>query len=202
VRIDQPPDNFQYRKSSPRVPFRAVAISEEGEPVTDVEVRVNGRPVRFEGKPADDAWSESNRTWTRSQWISLKEGLNTIVFFARTRRASSVEARVSGTYTSVPVSHPVVVRVAKPYLGLIPDQRNVFKTGAYLLGTHFGSPAEKAGIRSNDRLDVFNGRTIRTWEDYKAALGLCRPGQTVKLDVVRVTTPMSFTIVIGTGDED
>jgi hypothetical protein len=202
VRIDEPPENFQFRQSTNRFRLRAVATSEDGEPVTDVEVRVNGRPVPFHGKDSENAWSESTRSWTRTQWITLDEGLNTIVFFARTRRASSLEAVVRGTYARASLPPSPVAKQARPYLGLIPNPKKAFDTGVYLFGTRLDSPAARAGVRANDRLDVFNGRPVRTWEDYRIALSACRPGQRVKLDVVRVTTPMSFTVIVGTGHED
>jgi serine/threonine protein kinase len=89
------------------------------------------------------------------------------------------------------------------YLGLIPDPTKGFlDTGAWLAGAHYRSPAGKAGIKGNDILRWFNGREIRTWEDYKSALAQCRPGQTVEVSVARAGNLIPFRITLGAGKED
>ncbi len=57
----------------------------------------------------------------------------------------------------------------------------------------FGSPAEKAGIRSGDRIVEFNDVLIRNPEDLLGAVESTRAGDTVRVRVIRNGKPMNFT---------
>jgi S1-C subfamily serine protease len=52
-------------------------------------------------------------------------------------------------------------------------------------GVRAGSPAEKAGLQAGDILVGFAGKTIRSIEEYTAALGESNPGDVVELKVDR-----------------
>jgi S1-C subfamily serine protease len=52
-------------------------------------------------------------------------------------------------------------------------------------GVRAGSPAEKAGLQAGDILVGFAGKTIRSIEEYTAALGEANPGDVVELKVDR-----------------
>jgi aminopeptidase YwaD len=72
-----------------------------------------------------------------------------------------------------------------PYLGTIPDFGGSDERGVLLQGVRVDSPAEKAGLRSGDRIVEFDGAPIANLEEYAGLLFAARPGQRVEIVVVR-----------------
>jgi hypothetical protein len=200
-----------------------VAESRDPTPIKAVELFVGGQRVREpRRKVGEYGWNEKTRQFTRKQWIELEEGENPIEVWAESESGESSK-RMWATVTYEPpprvripntVTYEPPPRVAKitqpnnqqvleqPFLGLIPNKKLDFvKSGVYL-GVHPGSPADKEGIKYGDMLIEFNGRSIRTWSDYKAALRLCRPGDRVKVVVSRVNRAITFPITLVAGKED
>lgn len=60
-----------------------------------------------------------------------------------------------------------------------------------------GGPAEKAGLRSGDVLLEMDGKRIGTTEEYREKLGTIRPGDRVKLTVVRNGNDLILEVVAG-----
>jgi hypothetical protein len=205
ITILKPEPEFRSHQFTNTIALEVVATPQDREPVTSMEILVNGRPIPDTGKGIVNEWSEATQKWTRRQSISLREGKNTIVAVAKNRQSTSEGIVVEGTYI---VKHvrplPDIARpIEKAYLGLIPEPTMAFlTTGVWLQTAHNDSPAQKAGIRGKDILSRFNGRDIRTWPDYKAALEQCRPGQSVQVEVRRSGNPKTFTITLGVGKED
>lgn len=56
-----------------------------------------------------------------------------------------------------------------------------------------GSPAEKSGIRPGDRVLGLNGSKVETPEDLVRVMGSTRPGETVRIRVLRGTETMALT---------
>lgn len=73
---------------------------------------------------------------------------------------------------------------AKASLGTIPEY-GAGIVGVLIGGVRAGSPAEKAGLQAGDVLVGFAGKTIRSIEEYTAALGGANPGDVVELKVDR-----------------
>jgi Zn-dependent M28 family amino/carboxypeptidase len=73
---------------------------------------------------------------------------------------------------------------AKASLGTIPEY-GAGVIGVLVGGVRAGSPAEKAGLQAGDILVGFAGKTIRSIEEYTAALGEANPGDVVELKVDR-----------------
>ncbi|HEY3358090.1 MAG TPA: M20/M25/M40 family metallo-hydrolase, partial [Polyangia bacterium] len=73
-----------------------------------------------------------------------------------------------------------------PYLGTIPDFGEA-KAGAgvKLSGVRKGSPAEKAGLQAGDVLVKLGDTRLRNLEEYAIALRQRKPGDVVKLTVLR-----------------
>ncbi|RMG08765.1 MAG: M20/M25/M40 family metallo-hydrolase [Planctomycetota bacterium] len=69
--------------------------------------------------------------------------------------------------------------------GSIPNYASEGIEGVLLDGAREGSPAAEAGIRKGDVLVEFNGRKIVTIHDFVNALRLAKPGQRVKVIVLR-----------------
>jgi hypothetical protein len=177
-------------------------------------------------------WTEETRKWSRQQWITLKNGENLIEVSARNPSAKSKQLSVRVTYEPSlarpllgvrptpaapgmdyeakpsqvrkgPSYRPALEASQPAYLGLVPNPKMSFvSSGVWLGGAHYGSPAYKSGIKGGDVLSRFNGRDIRSWNDYKAALRPCRPGQTVAVEVMRVGRGTNFNITLEAGEED
>ena len=70
------------------------------------------------------------------------------------------------------------------YFGSIPSYDDSDK-GVKLTGVRDGSPAEKAGLKANDVIIKFGGKTIGTIYDYTEQLGNYKPGDMVDVVVKR-----------------
>ena len=80
----------------------------------------------------------------------------------------------------------------KPYLGIVgqtlPESyRSYFKwpEGVYVSEITSGSPAELAGVQTDDIIIAFNGKTITTMEELQAAIAACKVGDQVTVTVAR-----------------
>ncbi len=71
------------------------------------------------------------------------------------------------------------------YFGSIPNYAQEGLQGVLLDGAREGTPAAKAGVQKGDVIVEFAGQQVRTIQDYVNALRLSRPGQTVKVVVLR-----------------
>ncbi len=77
-----------------------------------------------------------------------------------------------------------------------------FPEGVFIRGVADGSPAEAAGILSNDILVDFDGEVIRSYEDLQGALEYYGPGSEVIITVMRQTQgqyeEVEIKLVLGT----
>jgi peroxiredoxin len=205
VTIAKPGRDFRFRQINRRVMVEVNAEAEDDAPVTDLTILVNGEPAPDDASSGlKDVRSKEGDRWTRRQYVELIGGVNTIEAVAANRWGKSKKA-VRGVYDPAPLTiRPPAPPPPQPArLGLIPDPNKRFlDTGVWLSGAHLGTPADKAGIKGNDILRWFNGQKIRTWEDYKAALAPCRPGQTVDVSVARAGNLIPFRITLEAGKED
>ncbi len=64
-----------------------------------------------------------------------------------------------------------------------------------------GSPAAKAGVKSEDVILEANGKVIEGFAQLRNIVGLLRVGDTVKLKVLREGKPRTLSVVIGKDDE-
>src|SRR5262247_1564934 len=60
-----------------------------------------------------------------------------------------------------------------------------------------GSPADTAGLRAGDVVIELSGTPIKEVPDLQRRVAAVKPGQTMKLAVIRERKPMSFTVKIG-----
>jgi aminopeptidase YwaD len=72
-----------------------------------------------------------------------------------------------------------------PYLGTVPSFGEAELPGVLLQGVAPGSPAEKAGMRAGDRIVSFDGASVANLEEYAARLFAARPGQEVRIGLIR-----------------
>jgi len=81
-------------------------------------------------------------------------------------------------------------------LGAIPDyaQGEDAKDGMRIGGIMPGSPADKSGLRQGDVVTRFDDRAIGNMMDYTEALGKAKPGQAVKLQILRGKSPLTVEV--------
>ncbi len=87
------------------------------------------------------------------------------------------------------------------YLGSIPDAEayagESAVPGVLLGGVTPGSPAEAAGLKAGDRIVRFGGKAVRDIYDYTSALFSGKPGDRVKVVVVRDGAEVEVEAVLG-----
>lgn len=87
-------------------------------------------------------------------------------------------------------------------LGTSPDMAYQEGDGVRLSGVRPGTPAEKAGMQKGDRIVAFDGVDVHTLEDYSTLLFSRKPGDVVKVTIVRgdQTLELSATLEGKSGD--
>lgn len=124
-------------------------------------------------------------------------------------RVVALAADVARTIADRP-SRPTLVRAAAPpptmamsgegsevYLGSVPDMAASDVTGVRLSGVRAGSPAEQGGLRSGDVIVEFDGRPVKDLYAYSNALYAHRPGDVVKVVVLRQGQRVELTVTLG-----
>ena len=103
--------------------------------------------------------------------------------------------------TPVRVTRPAPVagsgRGRDVYLGSIPDMSAPETPGVRLTGVRADSPAEKAGLKAGDVIVEFDGKTVKDLYEYTAALQARKPGDTVKIVVLREGARVELTATLG-----
>jgi hypothetical protein len=103
--------------------------------------------------------------------------------------------------TAVRVSRPAPVagsgREREVYLGSIPDMSAPETPGVRLTGVRADSPADKAGLKAGDIIVEFDGKTVKDLYEYTAALQARKPGDTVKIVVLRESARVELTATLG-----
>jgi len=86
---------------------------------------------------------------------------------------------------------------SRAWLGSVPDMASSDTSGLRLGGITPGSPADRAGLRAGDVVTELAGSAVRDLYDYSNALYAHRPGDVVKLVVLRDGKPMTFEVTLG-----
>ena len=60
-----------------------------------------------------------------------------------------------------------------------------------------GGPAAKAGLASNDRVLSVDGEKVKTLNELAAKIGDHKPGDTVKLKIVRDEKKIELSVTLG-----
>jgi serine protease Do len=85
-------------------------------------------------------------------------------------------------------------KTADAYLGLSLDQDS---KDCRIMTVHADSPAAKAGLRANDIIRLFDGKTIATQNDLYNVMQTKRPGNEVALEVTRGEDTIILRITLG-----
>ena len=106
-------------------------------------------------------------------------------------------------------SHLTFVRVAAPartgmnregsqtYLGSVPDMSATDVVGLKLMGVRPDSPADKGGLKTGDVVVEFGGVQVKDLYSYSRALYSHKPGDVVKVVVMRGTERIELTVTLG-----
>jgi Zn-dependent M28 family amino/carboxypeptidase len=80
------------------------------------------------------------------------------------------------------------------YLGTIPNYADSTK-GLLIDGVREGSPAEKAGLKTGDRIVKIGTREVKNVYDYTYALGEMKAGQEYVFEVMRGSEKLTLTVI-------
>lgn len=87
------------------------------------------------------------------------------------------------------------------YLQVYPDAELGTETGVYVVQIYTDSPAAEAGLKEGDIITGLEDRKIETMTQLISSLFRYRPGDTVKLTVIRNNRTMTFSVKLTTMDE-
>ena len=88
------------------------------------------------------------------------------------------------------------------YLDAYPEAKLGTKTGVYVVQIYTDSPAAEAGMKEGDIIVGLDDKKIETMTQLISTLFQYRPGDSVKLSVMRDSREMSFTVKLTSMDED
>ena len=94
---------------------------------------------------------------------------------------------------------------AEPYIGIsinekyTPEvlERYGYPAGAVVYSVANGSPADQAGIRRNDIITEFDGKTVTEYSKLPALVQECEPGEKVNVKVYRNSRTITLTVTVG-----
>jgi serine protease Do len=98
-------------------------------------------------------------------------------------------------------------KVARGYLGVATSRANAelsdelkamygVKGGALVEGVSPGTPAERAGLKSEDVIVSFDGRPVNSYGDLEEAVQSTPPGKQVKVQIVRARQPQTLSLTL------
>src|SRR5262249_2703595 len=68
---------------------------------------------------------------------------------------------------------------------MVTDPEGVFRAPPYIEEVRSGSPAPKAGLRSDDLIVYLNGELVTSGKMYKEIMAKTQPGTTISIEVKR-----------------
>lgn len=86
---------------------------------------------------------------------------------------------------------------SQTYLGSVPDMSATDVIGMRLMGVRPDSPADKGGLKTGDVIVEFGGTPVKDLYSYTDALYAHKPGDVVKVVVLRGTQRVDLTITLG-----
>ena len=86
---------------------------------------------------------------------------------------------------------------AQPSLGTVPDMAAGQVPGLRLTAVRPGSPGEAAGLRAGDVIVEFDGKAVTDLQSYSDALYARKPGDVVKIVVLRGAERLTLTATLG-----
>jgi aminopeptidase YwaD len=126
-------------------------------------------------------------------------GIGRIVALAErvVRAIADRDARLTPVRVSRPGPLATAGRAREVYLGSIPDMSAPQTAGVRLTGVRADSPADRAGLKAGDIIVEFDGKTVKDLYEYTDALQGKKPGDTVKIVVLRHGARVTLTATLG-----
>lgn len=158
-----------YAKNIPVLHFFTDSHEDYHRATDDVE-KIN---VAGEARVVDLAWRLTEAIDDRASRLS----------FVRSTRPSRIASRSSSG--------------AQVYLGSVPDMSAGKIPGLRLTGVRAGSPAEQGGLRADDVIVELGGVPVTDLQSYSDALYSHKPGEQVKIVVVRDGKRVELSVTLG-----
>lgn len=106
------------------------------------------------------------------------------------------DRRDSLTYVAQQRAQPAAGSGTRPYLGSIPDMAAGDVPGQRIADVTPGSPADKGGLKGGDVIVEFAGKPVTDLQTFSDALGAHKPGDTVRVVVIRGTERITLTVTL------
>ena len=113
------------------------------------------------------------------------------------RTIADRDARLTPVRVSRPPTMSTTGRGREVYLGSIPDMSAPEIPGVRLTGVRADSPADKAGLKAGDIIVEFDGKPVKDLYQYTEAMQARKPGDTVKIVVLRGNERVTVEAVLG-----
>ena len=127
----------------------------------------------------------------------IPQGARVVAVVVRDSRAHRLGFVWGPTETPAPTLPTPPASGAPGYLGVyLPDDQGQ-GPGVLIEGSVVGSPADKAGLRSGDRIVSVNGRSVKSREELGQALRGKRAGESVALMIARGKKTLGVSVVLG-----
>lgn len=139
-------------------------------------------------KPTDD--------WEKVDYPGLRRVTALVARLTRdagNSRPALTLLRGAGSAATAP---PAQDAASAAYLGTVPDFAPV-ERGVLLSGATPGSPADRAGIRGGDVLTRIGDHAVANLQDFTNALRAHKPGDRVRISVLRGGQEMTFEATLG-----
>lgn len=104
-------------------------------------------------------------------------------------------------FQTVRMAHPAAggPRGGGAYLGIVPNYASMEATDGCLIdGTSNGSPAEKAGLKPDDKITSWNGKPVKNLHDLTALLAQSKAGDDIKVGLKRAGKDTEIQVKLGT----
>ena len=126
-------------------------------------------------------------------------GVGRVVGFAErvVRSIADRDARLTPVRVSRPATVATSGRPRDAYLGSIPDMSAPETPGVRLTGVRADSPGDKAGLKAGDIIVEFDGKAVKDLYEYTDALQARKPGDTVRIVVLREGARVQLTATLG-----
>lgn len=113
------------------------------------------------------------------------------------RAVADRPARLTFVHIAAPVRTAVSEEGKQTYLGTVPDMGASETKGLLLTGVRAGSPADLGGLKAGDVIVELGGVAVKDLYSYSDALYAHKPGDVVKVVVLRGGERLELTVTLG-----
>jgi peptidase M28-like protein/PDZ domain-containing protein len=114
-----------------------------------------------------------------------------------TRQLANRPSRLTFVRVAAPARTGMSREGSQTYLGSVPDMSATDVVGMKLMGVRPDSPADKGGLKTGDVIIDFGGIPVKDLYSYTDALYAHKPGDVVKVVVMRGTQRVELTVTLG-----